>query len=185
MNQNWLYPRAERRDTYFTAGHAVIAVLGALEVVRLSMEWESDASSWMEIQEPILNKARLRSSSKAREEAKSIIRALLAGPAAQIRYSFGYQPMEFNLSNRFLIDQETIWRAISLAAKVAKDSPVLIHNLWNEVMDVLGSAENWAAVDAVATALLSNGELAGCEVYEITRHAMGGCAGSALAAPGP
>ena len=105
---------------------------------------------------------------------------MLAGPAAQMRYSFGYYPMEFNFSNRFLLNQETVWRAMSLAGKIAKDRPALIHTLWGEVMDTIGNAGTWAAVDAVAKSLLRSRELAGCEVCEIARHATERSGGSAL-----
>ena len=88
---------------------------GQLEVVRLSIEPENNISCWIEIQEPDLSRPRLRSSSRAREEAKSLIRVLLAGPAAQRRYSFGSYFMEFNLLDRYLFSEEPAWRAIAIA----------------------------------------------------------------------
>ncbi len=182
MNKNPSAPScAERRDAYFEAGHAVVAFLEGLEIVQLSIESDGGISGWIEIREPSLSRSHLRSSRQAREEAKSIVRALLAGSAAQVRYSFGPHPMEFNLSNEHLLCQETVWRAISIAGKFADDGPALIHTLWTEVTILIQDFANWAAVDAVAMTLLSSRELAGCEVCEIARHAIGRWGGTAIA----
>jgi hypothetical protein len=48
---------------------------------------------------------------------------------------------------------------------------------------VIQDAGNWAAIEAMATTLLSSRELAGYEVCEIARQAIGRWRGSALAAP--
>ena len=172
MITNWPDPScAEEQNAYFEAGHAVVAFLEGLEVVRLCMEPEGNISCWIEIREPNLSRWRLSSSSRAREEAKSIIRALLAGPAAQSRYSFGSCAMEFNLLDRYLLAEEAVWRAIAIAGKFVDDGPALIHTLWAEVANMIQDNGNWAGIDSVAETLLSSRELAGCEVREIVQKA--------------
>jgi hypothetical protein len=172
MRDIWPEPSCfDKRNAYFEAGHAVIAWSESLEIDRVSIEPDGDAPSWIDIKEPDLREVRLRSSAQAQALAKSVIRALLAGPAAQSRYSFGWCTPEFNIGDRHLIDQETAWRAISIAGLI-KSKGALIPVLWREVTTIIQQPEVWAAVEAVAAALLLNGELAGCEVDEIARHAM-------------
>jgi hypothetical protein len=129
--------------------------------VRVSIESEADASSWIEIQEPDLGNSTLKSSFVARSRAKSIIRALLAGPAAEMRYSFGTFPLDpsavkFNLADRFVIEQQAVWRAIALAGKIAEDGPALIDALWREANVLIHGDTIWPAIDAVAGSLLIN-----------------------------
>jgi hypothetical protein len=162
---------AEQQRAYFLAGHAVAAFLEGLEVVRLLVEPERDGSAWLDIREPDLTRVRLRSSDRARDQAKSVIRALLTGPAAQIRYSFGPHPIEFSLSNKYLLYQQTVWRAVALAGKFAEDGPALIHASWAQATILIQDRANWAAIDAVAEALLNGREVPGHEVYEIVRRA--------------
>jgi hypothetical protein len=167
----------EERNAYYQSGHALIAVRESLDFARVSIEPQGDVSSWIEVQEPDLSQSRLNSSIKARSDAKSVIRALLGGPAAELRYSFGTYPLDsgaakFHLANRFMIEQRAVWRAISLAGKISTDSPSLIDSLWRQVNGLIQGDEIWPAIDAVAKSLLIDRELAGCEVCDIVRHAM-------------
>lgn len=148
-----------------------MAISEGLEVTQAYMTYEDGGSSWIEIVEPNLSDCWLGSSARDRGRAKSVLIALLAGPAAQIRYSFGYYPMKFNLSNSTLITEEAIWRAISIAGRISSNGPILINDLWDETMQEIGKAKNWEAIEAIAAALLNNGELLGCELKNITRHA--------------
>jgi hypothetical protein len=160
------------RDAHFEAGHAIVAWLENLEIIRVSINRDGDASSWIEIREPVLSPSRLRSSPRVRRQVKSIIRGLLAGPASQQKYSFGACAREFNIADRHLIDQETAWRAVSLAGALHADGPALLPSFWSEVTATIQTPEIWATVEAVAAALLGDRELAGCEVDEIARYAM-------------
>ena len=173
MRDIWPEPSCfDKRNAYFEAGHAVIAWSESLEIDRVSIEPDGDAPSWIDIKEPDLSEVRLRSSAKAQASAKSVIRALLAGPAVQSRYSFGWCTPEFNIADRHLIDQETASRAIAIAGAIKSQGRALVPDLWREVITVVQQPEVWAAIEAVAAALLLNRELAGCEVDEIARHAM-------------
>jgi hypothetical protein len=119
MDDNWLkISRSQERDAYYQAGHAVIALIESLDVVRLFME--DDGSSWIDVRYPDLDQSRLSRSVRARSDAKSVIRALLAGPAAQMRYSFGtcntgHALPDFDLGASYMVESEAVWRAISLA----------------------------------------------------------------------
>jgi len=177
MDDIWPDTSHKERDAYYQAGHAVIALRESLEVVRVSIQNEDDASSWIDVTYPNLSQSRLTRSVTARSDAKSVIRALLAGPAAQSRYSFGAPSAhialpDFNLADPELLEAEPIWYAIALATKISNDSPSLIHSLWKRVTRLIRGDEVWTAIEAVAKALLINGELAGCEVCDIANHAL-------------
>jgi hypothetical protein len=177
MDDIWPDTSHKERDAYYQAGHAVFALREPLEVIRVSIQKEDDASSWIDVTYPNLSQSRLNRSATARSDAKSVIRALLAGPAAQSRYSFGTPPAhialpDFNLADPELLEAEPIWYAIALATKISNDSPSLIRALWKRVAHLIQGDEVWAAIEAVAKALLINGELAGCEVRDIARHAV-------------
>jgi hypothetical protein len=177
MDDLWPQPcPSEERDAYYQAGHAVVALRESLDVVRVSIT-QDNGSSWIEVQYPNFSPSRLSRSVAARSEAKAVIRALLAGPATQLRYSFGSYPPghslpEFDLASRYMIESEAVWRAIALAGKISNDGPSLVRSLWRRVNRLLQGDEIWPAIEAVAKALLINGELAGCEVSDIARHAM-------------
>ena len=151
-----------------------MAFLENLEIVEVSIERDGDAASWIEIREPVFSTSQLRYSLNAQRAVKSIIRGLLAGPAAQMRYSFGAYISQFNIGDRNLIDQETAWRAVSLAGALPGNGPPFLPSLWIEVNNMIQRPETWVAVEAVAAALLRDRELAGCEIEEIARYAMKG-----------
>ena len=101
---------------------------------------------------------------------------MLAGPIAQSRYSFGALPpdsalQDFNLANPAVCEQNVVWGAIALAGKISSHSPSLIRSLWRQVSRLIHGNEVWPAIDAVARALLLNGELTGQEVRDIANHA--------------
>jgi hypothetical protein len=109
-------------------------------------------------------------------DAKAVIRALLAGPAANARYSFGRLPLDcplptFDLTATSMMESEAVWRAISLASRISGDGPSLIRSSWRRVQQLIHGDAIWPAIEAVARTLLMNGELAGCEVKEIARYA--------------
>lgn len=167
---------SKERDAYYLAGQAVIALQESLEVAQISIQ--DPGFSWIDVIHPDLSRSRLSRSETTRSDAKSVIRALLAGPAAQSRYSFGTLPPddplpEFDLADAEMLEQEAVWHAIALAGKISEDSPSLIRSLWREVNGLIQRDEIWSAIDAVANTLLITGELAGCEVHDIVRYAMG------------
>jgi hypothetical protein len=176
MNYNWLKTTdCKERDAYYQAGHAVIVLQEALEVVQIFIE--DNGSSWIEVQYPDLSQSRLSRSVRARSDAKAVIRALLAGPATQLRYSFGTcdpdDPLpDFDLAAPYMIESEAVWRAISLSGRISKDSPSLICSSWRRVNRLVHGDKIWQAIAAVADALLINGELAGGEVREIANYAI-------------
>jgi len=175
MDDTWLkMVRCEERAAYYQAGHAIVALSEALEVVRLYIE--PDGSSWIDVRFPDLSQSRLSRSVRARLDAKSVIQTLLAGPAAKLRYRFGTPypdaPLqEFDLLMPDMMESQAIWRAICLAGQISEDSPSLIRCLWRRVSRQIHQGATWAAIKAVANALLINGELAGCEVRAIVRTA--------------
>ena len=177
VNDIWPDMSRKERDAYCQAGHAVVALRESLEVVQVSIQDKDGASSWIDVTYPSLAQSRLKRSVTARSDAKSVIRALLAGPIAQSRYSFGALPPDsalpdFNLADPTVFEQDVIWEAIALAGKISSDSPSLIRSLWRQVSRLIHGSEVWPAVDAVAHALLINGELTGWEVCNFANHAL-------------
>lgn len=169
-------PPSKKRDAYFLAGQAVVALRESLEVVQVSIQ--DPGTSWIDVTHPDLSECRLSELARAHTDAKSVIRASLAGPASQSRYSFGTYPPDcplpdFDLADREMLEDEAVWRAIALAGTISKDSPSLIRSLWKGVNGLIQGDEVWPAIEAVAQMLLITGELAGCEVHDIVRQAAG------------
>ena len=175
MNEIWPDTSHKERDAYYQAGHAIVALRESLEVVQVSIEEvDNVVSSWIDVTHPNLCRASLRSHS----DVKSVIRALLAGPATLLRFSFGTCPQDctppqFNLADPWMAEQEAVWRAISLAGKTSDDSPSLIRGLWREINCLIQGNEVWPAIEAVANMLLITDELTGYEVSDIARHVLG------------
>jgi hypothetical protein len=175
MDDSWCgTSRWDESDAHYQAGHALVALRESLDVVRIYME--DSGSSWIDVRYPDLNASRSSRSVSARSNAKAAIRALLAGPTAEARYSFGTLSLDcplpdFDLTNSSMIENEAVWQAISLASRISSDSPSLIRSSWRHVQRLIHGDEIWPAIEAVAKALLMNGELAGCEVKEIARYA--------------
>jgi len=179
MNEIWPDTSHKERDAYYQAGHAIVALRESLEVVQVSIEDQDNVvTSWIDLTYPNLDQARLNRSIATYTDTTSVIRALLAGPAALLRYSFGTcsqarHPTDFNLADPWMAEQEAFWRAISLAGKTSDDSPSLIRGLWREINCLIQGNEVWPAIEAVANMLLITDELTGYEVSEIARHALG------------
>jgi hypothetical protein len=73
---------------------------------------------------------------------------------------------------RHVFDQETVWRAISLAGSIAGDGPPIITRAWRDVATLMNTPNIWIIVEAVTDELLRDRELAGCEVVEVAQYAM-------------
>ena len=162
----------DERNAFYEAGCAVIAWLDGLEIERVSINHESDAAAWIDIREPALPSYGRPISRDERLAALSVIRGLIAGPAAMQRYSFGQTSAEFDLSNPLTNADPLIWRAIDLAGQIPGRLSSIVPELWQEVAVTMAKPDVWAAVEAVAQALLRDRELAGCEVEDIARYAL-------------
>ncbi len=179
MDDIWPDKGHKERDAYFQAGCAIVALRESLEVIRVTIDDPDDATtSWIDLTYPDFSRALTSGSVTAYTDAISVIRTALAGPATLLRYSFGTYPQdchppEFNLADPWMMKQEAAWRAIALAGKISKDSPSLVRSVWQEVTGIIQGDEVWPAIEAVAEILLLTGELAGCEIRDIARHAMG------------
>jgi hypothetical protein len=152
---------------HWLAGRAVIATIEGLAVTKLSFELKKSEKCSITIREPHLAFSRSVSLDRVPEEVASVIRALLAGPAAGIRYGFGYFPMDFNLADPFVVGEQVVWRAICLAGKATYRSVDLIHFMWDDVVTATGDEKIWAAIEAVAQDLLAKRELSDFEILEI------------------
>jgi hypothetical protein len=161
----------EWRTAYFVAGQAMIALLEHLPIACASTNAHDNVSAWIDVDEPILPLSGPLQGVD-REWACRIVRALLAGPAAQAAYSFGNHPVPFDFRHEEESHASTVWHAVSLAGRIDGNRPPLIPRLWREVQDALFRPEIWAAVTTVAEALIREGELAGCEIVEIAKNAI-------------
>jgi len=103
---------------------------------------------------------------------RRIIRASLAGLAAQDAWGFGRYCLRFTFCNKTNFAEPAIWRAISLAGRIETDGAAVLPPLWHEVQEYLFSDENWAAVTAVTETLIRDGELSGTEIGHIVNTAI-------------
>jgi hypothetical protein len=162
----------DERNAFYEAGRAVIAWLGGLEIDRVSIDHEGDVAAWIEIRKPVSPSPGRPISRGEWLAALCVIRGLIAGPAAVLRYFFGQTSAEFDLSNPWINADPLIWRAIDLAGQVPGGSSAIVPELWREVAATFVKPEIWAAVEAMAQAPLGDRELAGCEVAEIAQYAI-------------
>lgn len=167
-------PRAQR-SAFFEAGHAIGALLEGFTVERVFFSPEEN-EIWSEIVEPELPPEGSAWTDRDRANARSLIRALLSGPAAQEKYSFGSCSSELTLSDWDIAVEACVWRAIDLAGRFESGSAVL-PLLWHEVGATLHRPGVWAAIAATADMLMQCGELAGSEVEQFAAHAMGAAPG--------
>jgi hypothetical protein len=155
--------------TFFVAGQAVGACLEGLEIERLG-QFAEDDEVWIDVIEPELPAGPIRDHSDC-AAAKSLIRALLAGPAAQQRYSFGAASGRNPLGSDAVANEDCVWRAIDLAGRLKSEGAVM-EPLWGDVCALIARADVWTAIMRVAASLSTSDELLGCEVEEIVRFSI-------------
>jgi hypothetical protein len=161
-------PKAERA-AFFTAGQAVSAWREGLTLKCISFLPEGD-EIWLDIDEPAFPSGELWRANDCKN-AKSVIRALLTGPAAQERYSFGGCSDDVASGHDAFSADRIVWRAVDLAGQMPERGPVLPQR-WREVRSFVESEEGWAAICVIAQMLRECGELSGSEVSDFARHAM-------------
>ncbi len=162
-------PRTERA-AFFAAGQAVSLWRDGVTTERIFLDPE-DANVWLDVVEPALPLADEPWGKQDYAAAESLIRALLSGPAAQERYSFGACSDDLVSLGDAFTTEDCVWRAIGIAGQIESAAPVL-SPLWREVRDFMESEEGWAAVCAAAKMLLECGELSGFEIADFARHAL-------------
>jgi hypothetical protein len=162
--------RPLERAAFFIAGQAVVALSRELGI-RCAHLTKEGAGAWIDVEEPVLPRKTFLYGSDA-FNARRIIRALLAGPAAETADSFGRCCASFDFSNSGNLAAPCVWRAISLAGQISDGRRAVLPGLWQEVQEFLFVDENWAAVTAVAESLIRDGELSGTEIAEIANTAI-------------
>jgi hypothetical protein len=161
------------RTAYYQAGHATVAWLEGLYIEGMSIVAEGDVSGWIDIREPRLPKWNDHWTREDRQNGYSIVKSLLAGYAAQSRYSFGGILPDLDLTHQDVIDDRAIWRAISLMGQIPNGPASSLCFLWRDLRQTLLAPGPWNAIEAIATALLQNEELAGSEIGPIATLAVG------------
>lgn len=142
------------RDAFFLAGHAIGAWLEGFHVRRISVVPDNDATCWIEVDEPVLPTKGPFLLPKHRQSARSLIRALLAGPAALERYSFGVCCGDL-FACREILGVAGGWRAINLARRL--DSHSVEELLWRQTSRAINLSESWEQISFLATMLLERG----------------------------
>lgn len=145
---------------YHEAGHAVVALVYGGKIVRLSVEPENDDGinrygesivQWFSVSD---------SDFCVREVAVS-----LAGPVAEMSYCSSVRPI--GLVPEFVDDWQ---RAMKAASNVAKDQfqlRQLLRETQGSLEEFCETQSNWAAISAVADALMAHGTLEHEEIAEI------------------
>lgn len=154
---------------FFEAGHAIGACLEGISIERQYF-YPEDEEVWTDVAEPILRPGPIWKHTD-RATAKSLIRALLAGPAAQDRFSFGHAGSDLLGCRNNVFGENVVWRAIDLAGQIKTNVPQLAP-LWRQVSERMNQDDVWLAVTRVADSLFACRELAGCEIEEIVRYAL-------------
>lgn len=142
-------PTAER-EAFFRAGQVVVAFREGFRVCGVYVAPDG-RSSWIEVDEPILPAHGALIAPEHRQGARSLIRALLAGPAAQERYSFGLCG-DTMLSCRELLSDQSAWRAMGLANRLHSTSNEA-EIAWRGVAAMFNSKSVWDYLSGIAKTL--------------------------------
>jgi hypothetical protein len=161
--------QADERSAYYQAGPAVIATLLGLEVEAVSINSDDTYSSWISIRKPEYGEMNCPVDRLAKF---SVLKALLAGPAAKMRYSFGGVSTIFDPSDRELLQEPVMPRALGLAAELPDNGLLITSALWRVLGCELAQPEIWSTVEAVARALINDGEISGSTVEKIVWNSM-------------
>ena len=112
-----------------------------------------DGEVWIDVEEPIIPDQGPLVQVNDRIAARSLIRALLFGPAAEDRYSFGMASGPL-LSCPQLLSSESAWRALNIARRLGQGQA---EAEWHWVTAKVDTEEVWRRISAVAQRLLDTG----------------------------
>ena len=118
---NWSH--TDEHSAFYQAGAAVVATLLGLEVEAISINLDDTYTSWICIGKPEYGEMNCRVDRLAKF---SVLKALLAGPAAKMLYSFGGVSTGFDPSDPYLVHEPAIPRALDLAAELPRDQRAIL-----------------------------------------------------------
>jgi hypothetical protein len=155
----------DNRSAYFIAGQAVVALLEGLTVVSASISGDDDAA-YIDITEPVLPGAGALGGGN-RKAAESIIRALLAGIAAD-----GKSGAKLDLMDPEFLGEDAVKRATALMRRMTSNPARVLPGVWRGVTEVVSSPRTWAAITAVAEILLRERTVSGRKIAHVIDGAM-------------
>jgi hypothetical protein len=147
----------DERLAAYIAGQAVIAVIEGLIVSTACVARTSDGRGIVDIEGPA-QIAFGACRSKNRRVADAIIRAMVAGFAAETRISSG-QAVAGDHRKPEEIRREAVFRAMGTDRNVPCDAARLFPRYWKEVSERVSTPPVWAAIMAVENFLLQGHSL--------------------------
>lgn len=156
--------REYERNALYLAGQAVVARLEGLTVVGASIS-SDDEAAYVEVSEPVLPETgALRG--RNRKAATSIIRALLAGIAADGKCS------TLDLMDPEFLGEDALIRATAMMRRITSNPARVLPGIWRGVTNAVSAPRTWAAITAVAELLLREGTASGPAIARVMDGAM-------------
>lgn len=165
--------REDARAAFYIAGQAVIAMIEGLTVTGATICGEDDEPAWINVEHYALPETGGLGGSN-RKEAESIIRASLAGIAAEDKDGYGKPRAVLNIKDPESMRDDAVFRAAGLARRITSRAGVVLPVLWREVAATVSAPRTWAGVTAVAELLLRDGTANGKAIARAADDAMSG-----------
>lgn len=162
--------REHERNAFYLAGQAVVAMLEGLTVLSASIA--DDDEAYIHVREPVLPETGALSG-RDRKAATSIIRALLAGIAADGMCS------TLDLMDPEFIGVDAVIRATAMMRRITPDPARALPGIWRDVTNVVSAPRTWAAITSVVELLLQETTVSGRAIA----HAMDGAMSFELPRP--
>lgn len=164
MRHSGMKTREHERNALYLAGQAVVAILEGLTVVDASISADDEAA-YVEVSEPVLPETGALNGQN-RKAAVSIIRALLAGIAADSKCS------AVDLMDPGFLGEDAVIRAAAMMRRITSDPARVLPGIWRDVTKVVSAPRTWAAITAVAELLLREGTASGPAIAQVMDGAM-------------
>ena len=154
------------------AGHAVGCFLEGLEFSLISLDDGYGSGPFIDVSEPCFPSEGKQWSCNDLFQAEATVRALLSGPAAIEKFSFGSCSRHLTITNDLLEDFD-LWRAIDIAGAMPSSGPVL-PRLWHQVARTTNRLHVWDAIKCLSVVLAQVPELNGHEALSVIIQALRG-----------
>jgi hypothetical protein len=165
MQQSAAKTQEDERAALYVAGQAVIALTEGLTVVGASIAGDGNAPYWIDVTEPELPETGALGG-RHRKTAESIVRALLAGIAADGRSS------TLDLTDPEFLGEDAVIRAAALMRRITSKPARVLPRIWREVADAVSEPRTSAAITAVAELLLQETTVSGRTIACVMDRAM-------------
>jgi hypothetical protein len=157
------------------AAHVVVAHLLGFEVAAVSIRAADGVDGFVDaLLPPLPDAPKLLSALADRQSAENMLLGVLAGLAAEMRWSWGWIA-DIDLGVSDSADDTAEARALARRLVAAPDVPAALARAWRRLADMIDRSPDdavWSAIEAVAAALLERQTMGGDEAVRILGEAV-------------